>query len=81
MPWAPLWGVLFFAMLLVLGIDSAFAVIEANIAGFEELTHKPNREKWAKWLCIMGFIGGLPFVTRSGYSVGHCRSMWRGVLS
>ena len=31
MPWAPVWGVAFFAMLLVLGIDSAFAVIEANL--------------------------------------------------
>jgi len=40
-------------MLWFIGIDSAFAVIEANIAGFEELTHK-QIGKWAKWLCIMG---------------------------
>ena len=34
LPLASLWGVLFFLMLVLIGIDSVFAVIEANLSGF-----------------------------------------------
>lgn len=66
MPLAPVWGVVFFTTLLVIGLDSVFAVVEANMAGFQELTGRPDRQKWAMWLCLAGFAGGLPFVTGAG---------------
>ena len=65
-PLAPLWGICFFLLLISLGIDSAFAAIEANLAGMEDLRLKPRRSTLALILCSIGFFGGIIFVTRSG---------------
>jgi NSS family neurotransmitter:Na+ symporter len=66
MPFAPLLGVLFFAMLLTLGIDSAFSIVEAVVAGLHDYI-KTSKEKLSFWICVVGLIGGLIFVTRAGY--------------
>ena len=66
LPMAPVWGVIFFLLLIMLGIDSAFAVIEANLAGCEESTKKKTRTSLAALLCAIGFVGGLLFTTSSG---------------
>jgi len=59
-------GVLFFIMLLTLGIDSAFSQVEPFVAGF---TDKWNLSK--KWVlrivCLGGFIIGLIFTTEGGF--------------
>jgi len=66
LPLAPLWGVLFFVLLVTLGIDSAFAVIEANLTGLEDLKPRLNRNSLALIMCIIGFLGGIIFTTGAG---------------
>lgn len=66
LPLAPLWGVAFFALLVSLGIDSAFAVIEANITGLEDMGVRMSRSRMAAMLCALGFVGGILFVSGSG---------------
>jgi NSS family neurotransmitter:Na+ symporter len=67
LPFIPaFFGILFFLLLLTLGIDSAFSQIEPYVAGFTD--------KWGfnkKWVlpavCIGGFLVGIVFTTRGGY--------------
>lgn len=66
LPFAPLWGVIFFVLLVAIGLDSAFAVIEALLPGVEELIGAGARHKLATVLCLIGFLGGLVFATRGG---------------
>lgn len=66
LPFASLWGVLFFLMLVLIGIDSVFAVIEANLTGFEEIYPKVSSQRIALILCIIGFLGGLFFTFGNG---------------
>ncbi len=62
---AAFFGVLFFIMLLTLGIDSAFSLVEAVVAG--------GMEKWgiSRWkvnfiVCATAFFLGIIFTTRAG---------------
>lgn len=66
LPLAPIWGVTFFLLLILISIDSAFAVIEANLAGIQDLGIADARGKVAMLLCVAGFLGGLPFLTGAG---------------
>lgn len=66
LPLAPIWGICFFILLISLGIDSAFAAIEANLVGLEDLKLKSHRSILALVLCSIGFLGGIIFITRSG---------------
>jgi len=67
LPFIPaFFGILFFLLLLTLGIDSAFSQIEPFVAGFTD--------KWGfnkKWVlpivCVCGFLIGVVFTTRGGY--------------
>lgn len=66
LPWgATLFGILFFMMLIFLGIDSAFAVIEANLLPIEERTNI-TRRRISGVLCLAGFLFGVLYTTRAG---------------
>ncbi len=65
MPVAPLFGVLFFIMLLTLGIDSAFSLVEAVICGIQDYV-KTSKEKLTFWICLLGLVGGIIFCTGAG---------------
>ncbi len=61
----PLFGCLFFLMLLTLGIDSAFSLVEAfSMAGMEKW--KLPRPVLNFLISLAAFIPGLIFTTRSG---------------
>lgn len=66
MPLSGLFSALFFLMLLSLGIDSAFSLVEAvNAVILDE------REDWkvsqvSIWVCLAGFISGIIYTTRAG---------------
>ena len=65
LPLAPVFGILFFILLLTLGIDSAFSLVEAGVAGIEDEWHIPRRYI-VIGICLLAFIGGIVFTTRAG---------------
>ncbi|XP_041467918.1 sodium- and chloride-dependent GABA transporter 2-like isoform X1 [Lytechinus variegatus] len=74
MPIAPLWAILFFFMLIILGIDSQFVGVEGLVTAFIDLF--PNyllkgsrREYFAFFTCLFFCIAGLPMVTYGGMYV------------
>jgi len=69
---SPLWAVLFFVMLLTLGIDSQFAGVESLITGLIDNwpeTLRPHRKKFTALMCVFMCILGLPMITRGGVYV------------
>jgi NSS family neurotransmitter:Na+ symporter len=67
LPFIPaFFGILFFLLLLTLGIDSAFSQIEPFVAGFTDKWH--FSKKWVlPIVCVCGFLIGIVFTTRGGY--------------
>ena len=66
MPFAPLFAVLFFVMLITLGIDSAFSLVEAVTTVISDKYQHIRREDIAMYVCVFGFICGITFTTVSG---------------
>ncbi|KAI8122141.1 Sodium- and chloride-dependent glycine transporter 2 [Lucilia cuprina] len=68
LPVSPVWSVLFFVMLLTLGLDSQFALMETVTTAI--LDKFPNLRQYKTWVVlfvgIFGYIGGLGFTTNSG---------------
>ncbi len=60
-----LFAIFFFLMLLTLGIDSAFSLVEAVVTGLKD-SFNLSREKVTFWVCIVGFLGGLLYTTKGG---------------
>jgi len=58
-------GVLFFLMLFSLGIDSAFSLTEAASVAFAD-KFQFNRFRANVLICIIGFLGGILFITGAG---------------
>ena len=70
MPGARVFTALFFAMLLALGVDSAFSMVESfNTALLDAIP--PGREDLRRAvtpaLCIIGWLAGALFCTEAGY--------------
>jgi len=69
LPASFIWAILFFAMLLVLGIDTEFCSVESLITGIVDNWEEkllPHRRKVAVVVCIVCFLLGLPMVTNGG---------------
>src|SRR3989339_120341 len=64
--WPEFFGVLFFAMLIFVAIDSAFSLVEAFTAGVLDKRSR-NRPLVNIILGILGFAGGILFITTTGY--------------
>ncbi|XP_067903925.1 sodium- and chloride-dependent neutral and basic amino acid transporter B(0+)-like isoform X3 [Heterodontus francisci] len=69
LPWAPLWSILFFFMLVTLGLDTQFAASEEIITTL--LDQFPNfRQSKRLYLstavCLLFYFLGLVFVTQAG---------------
>ncbi|ELT92641.1 hypothetical protein CAPTEDRAFT_140091, partial [Capitella teleta] len=69
LPISPLWAILFFVMLLFLGLDSQFGTLETVTSGFVDEFPK-LLGKWKTtftgFVCLIEFIIGLVLVTRGG---------------
>ena len=65
LPFAALFGFIFYIALLTFGIDSAFSMMEPIISGINN-KWGINKEKATLIICILGFFGSLVFITRSG---------------
>ncbi|XP_038066386.1 sodium- and chloride-dependent GABA transporter 1-like [Patiria miniata] len=70
MPAAPFWSILFFAMLVMLGLDSQFCVVEGFITslmdGFPEFRLRQHRTKFLITICAIDFFLGFLCITDGG---------------
>uniref|UniRef100_UPI00398E6A7F sodium- and chloride-dependent neutral and basic amino acid transporter B(0+)-like isoform X2 n=1 Tax=Pristiophorus japonicus TaxID=55135 RepID=UPI00398E6A7F len=69
LPWAPLWSILFFFMLVTLGLDTQFASFEAAITILLDQFPKFLRSKrlyLTTGVCLLFYLIGLVFVTQAG---------------
>lgn len=74
MPLAPLWSVLFFFTLLLLGMDSEFVAIEGVVTAVVDLFPRFLRRGYRKelftaFVCVIWFLIGLSMVTEGGMYV------------
>jgi len=63
---SPLFGVVFFLTLLSLGIDSAFSLVEAVVAGLHDKWPQLKRPALTAVICTGCFLLGIIFITDSG---------------
>ncbi|KAF7265094.1 hypothetical protein GWI33_021521, partial [Rhynchophorus ferrugineus] len=69
LPAAPFWAAIFFIMLLILGIDSAFCLVESFITGFVDNWSsylRPHRVTFTTTVCLVMFVLGIPMVMQGG---------------
>lgn len=66
MPLAGLFSALFFLMLLTLGIDSAFSLLEPAIAAIRDRYNQWSIARVAAGMCLLAFGAGLIYTTRAG---------------
>ena len=66
MPWPEFFSVVFFLTLLLLGIDSAFSLVEAINAAILDENNNWKTHILSFWVCCIAFLGGIIFTTRAG---------------
>ncbi|XP_067903948.1 sodium- and chloride-dependent neutral and basic amino acid transporter B(0+)-like [Heterodontus francisci] len=69
LPWAPLWSILFFFMLVTLGLDTQFASLETVITTLLDQFPKVLRSKriyLTTGVCLLCYFLGLVCVTQAG---------------
>ena len=84
LPLASFFAFIFFLALVMLGIDSAFSMLEAGLASIVDKT-RWNRTKVLSWICVVGFLVGLLFCLRTGEpwlsTLDHYINSYFGVLA
>ncbi len=79
MPLPRVWAVLFFAMLVLVAVDSCFVTVEAIVTAFMDVLPgvqrkcRHAREVFSLVTCVASFLLGLQFVTQGGAYVFQVR--------
>lgn len=84
MPISPFWAVMFFFMLLTLGLDTQFAMFEAVVTGLVDeypRVLKRRKELFTAFLCFLCFLLGIPMVMQGGMYVFHLYNSQSGGVS
>ncbi|ELU16289.1 hypothetical protein CAPTEDRAFT_222696 [Capitella teleta] len=69
LPVAPVWAILFFLMLIIMGLDTQFGMFETMTSGFvdEFPRYLKGRETlFTGFMCLLSFLLGVPIVTQCG---------------
>eukprot|EP00929_Paragymnodinium_shiwhaense_P009184 TRINITY_DN113248_c0_g1_i1.p1 TRINITY_DN113248_c0_g1~~TRINITY_DN113248_c0_g1_i1.p1 ORF type:complete len:614 (-),score=61.21 TRINITY_DN113248_c0_g1_i1:216-2057(-) len=68
LPGAGHWERLCFIVVLLLGIDSAFSLVEAVVAVIQDIpgSQRLSRRIWLSLVCLVGFLFGLLYCSNSG---------------
>eukprot|EP00092_Neocalanus_flemingeri_P004408 GFUD01004741.1.p1 GENE.GFUD01004741.1~~GFUD01004741.1.p1 ORF type:complete len:691 (-),score=179.44 GFUD01004741.1:18-2090(-) len=69
LPVSPLWSFLFFTMLLTLGLDSQFTMVESLITALYDEKPSLRKNQWeiVGGVCLVGFLLGLPMCLQGGF--------------
>ncbi|MBN1257106.1 MAG: sodium-dependent transporter [Planctomycetes bacterium] len=59
--WSPIIGVIFFLMLLLLGIDSLFSLVEAAVAALRDRYVHLTQHRLTFLICLVGFVASIIF--------------------
>ncbi|XP_018586483.1 sodium- and chloride-dependent GABA transporter ine [Scleropages formosus] len=84
---APLWAVLFFFMLLCLGLDSQFAMVEVMVTSLVDaysaslLKYLKNKEILILIVCCSAFLLGIPHVMQVGIYVFQLMDHYTAIIS
>ncbi|TEA18809.1 Sodium- and chloride-dependent GABA transporter 1 [Colletotrichum sidae] len=83
MPGANFWGVLFFATLFILGLGSAFALLETLVTMTcdTDWGKKYPRPYVCTAIVVVSFLISLPFCTEFGYSLVDAADTWINYLA
>ncbi|XP_073695831.1 sodium- and chloride-dependent GABA transporter ine [Garra rufa] len=87
MPVAPLWAVLFFFMLLCLGLDSQFAMVEVMVTSLLDsystpiLKYLKRKEFLVLLVCGAAFLLGIPCVMQVGIYVFQLMDHYTAIVS
>uniref|UniRef100_A0A6P7FST3 Transporter n=1 Tax=Diabrotica virgifera virgifera TaxID=50390 RepID=A0A6P7FST3_DIAVI len=69
LPGSSFWAAIFFFMLLLLGIDSEFCLVESFITGILDnwsQSLRPHRHLFTLAVCVVMFLLGIPMITQGG---------------
>ncbi|XP_057677500.1 sodium-dependent dopamine transporter [Corythoichthys intestinalis] len=87
MPVPQLWAVLFFCMLLFLGIDSEFAMVEVMVTSLVDQSNQQllkffkRKELLVLVVCSIAFLLGIPNVTQAGIYVFQLMDHYTAIVS
>jgi len=72
---APIWSILFFTMIICLGLDSQFCMVEVVVTTLHDMESVrkffKRKELLVMVVCLVSFILGIPYVTKAGVYFFH----------
>ncbi|CAD6187713.1 unnamed protein product [Caenorhabditis auriculariae] len=71
MYWGALWATLFFGMLVLAAIDAELEMIASAIMNHYSTKNKAFENRLLAFLCLMGFLCGLPLCAQGGIFIFH----------